>query len=149
MTGLVILALVIALIGLLAACFGADSRDGQDWRRGGWRPPHHPPRPAGADPVAVLRRSWAAVVRGWRTQAGMWERHLGSVQPWMHDRLRWRDDHDGPRLQGRILPSWPVDDADTPSRRGTDDGVWRRPDPCEPPTGERRGLGLDLPGDSR
>ncbi|MGQ0482520.1 MAG: hypothetical protein ACT4O0_16035 [Pseudonocardia sp.] len=47
MTGLLILALMTALTGLLAACFGADSRDGQDWRRGTWGPPHHPPRPAG------------------------------------------------------------------------------------------------------
>ncbi len=31
MTGLLIVGLLIALTGVLAMCFGADTRDGQDW----------------------------------------------------------------------------------------------------------------------
>jgi hypothetical protein len=48
MTGLLTMAILVGLLGLLAMRFGADSRDGQDWHRrpGQWRPSQRPPRRA-------------------------------------------------------------------------------------------------------
>lgn len=56
MTGLLTMAILVTLMGLLAMRFGVDSRDGRDWhgRPGRW-PPHRPVRRAEVVKAVRLR----------------------------------------------------------------------------------------------
>ena len=113
MIGLFIVTGLIVLLGVLVTGLGADSRDGQDWRR------HRPARPARAEaPARVLH----ALARAWGVRERASETSLHSLRPWTRDRLRWRDDGDGPRLEGQVLPDWQPPDL-------LDGSAWLWPDP--------------------
>ncbi len=122
--------LVSALFALfcLVCRYGADSRDGQDWRTrsDGRMPPEvaayhreHSPARDLATICRMLHRAAIAFVEFNRAQVDMRERHLRSQQAWDADELRWVETSDGWRLDGRIVPPMPHRrDVDPIRRRG-------------------------------
>lgn len=89
----------LVAVAILAAVirYGADSRDGQDWRNGMLRPgpvrrPHRPSQ----DLKKVVRRIRAAHQR----QVALHERYLERQRPWMSRRMHWKGKH----LMGWLLP---------------------------------------------
>jgi len=114
MTGLLIVVGLIAL-ALLAPRYGADLRDGSDWRyerdqtlAGGG--PRHTPR---SDLAALYRwMSWAGglLARRWDAQERAWGAAWRSHQP-------WRGDEPPARLHDRAEPpAWPDYRAEPPVR---------------------------------
>lgn len=102
MTGLLIV-LFLLVLAVVVPRYGADSRDGQDWRRGSGerRPPAVRPAPL-SDVAAVARwvrrrvsgsRIGRRLARAWRAQERAWEAAWLSHQPWRGDDvpLRWPD----------------------------------------------------------
>ncbi|WP_028927461.1 hypothetical protein [Pseudonocardia acaciae] len=119
MTGLVVVA-ILAVVAALAPRYGVDSRDGRDWSSAGSRAGGPGARRTlGGDLRALgawLARMWDAQERAW---GACWRAH----QPWRGDdppaspeeELHWREEGDGWRLRGRMLP--PVPPAGEPSAR--------------------------------
>lgn len=96
-TGIVISLVMLAILGLWMR-YGADSRDGQDWRPGMVRPgPVRRPHRPGEDLRTMARRIRAAHER----QVALHERYLARQRPWLSARLRWK----GSRLVGWLLPA--------------------------------------------
>jgi len=113
-SGLVIL-VGLALLGLLAARYGADARDGRDWAVG---PVPSAPRPAPRrSPRADLAAGWRlarrvarGVTGGWRDQEAAWESWWRLQHPWWDEPetlLRWQRVPGSWRLVGRIAPPLP------------------------------------------
>lgn len=114
MSGLVIL-VSVALLGLLAARYGADARDGRDWTVGSVpsAPGPAPRRSPRADLAAgwrLARRVGRAVALGWRDQEAAWEAWWRLQHPWWDEPetyLRWQRAGGSWRLVGRIAPPLP------------------------------------------
>lgn len=101
-------AVLIALLAVLALSglrYGADTRDGRDWRRGpqprtsGYRRQHSLP--------ADLRRLARSIRDSYRAQNDLWERYFRAQRPWESRTLRWTRDHRGWRLEGDTMPRRP------------------------------------------
>lgn len=97
------LIVTIALILLTGLRYGADSRDGRDWRRWdrsrlrtGYTRRH--------SPLRDLRRLGRAIrsVHEGHTQA--WECYLRAQRPWESRSMRWSRGLGGWRLDGDKLP---------------------------------------------
>jgi len=114
MTGLLIVVGLIAL-ALLAPRYGADLRDGSDWRyqrdqtSAGGGPRHTP----GSDLAALgVRMSWVGglLARRWDAQERAWGAAWRAHQPWRGDEPQARlDDQTEP-------PARPGDRAEPPAR---------------------------------
>ncbi|MGW0658674.1 hypothetical protein [Streptodolium elevatio] len=88
--GLLIAFLVVVVV--LGPLFGADSRDGRDWRPTGPRP----------------ERKRVGVVERARRQVALWDAYLAANQPWREEGpLRWRRIGDEWRLEGDTPPELP------------------------------------------
>lgn len=108
-------ALFFVALAVLGPLFGADSRDGRDWR------PTGPTRTPGPRPPGRIRAFW-------RRQVRLWERVLTAHQPWrgQGDPLRWRRDGDRWILDGSTAPAddaGPVSDAGALSGNAFDNRV--------------------------
>lgn len=108
-------ALFFVALAVLGPLFGADSRDGRDWR------PTGPTRRSALRPPRRIRAFW-------RRQVRLWERVLTAHQPWrgQDDPLRWRHDGDQWILDGSTAPAddtGPVSDAAALSGKAFDNRV--------------------------
>jgi hypothetical protein len=100
-TGIVISLVAVAILALVIR-YGADSRDGRDWRSDMLRPgpARRPHRPA-EDLKKVVRRIRAAHQR----QVALHERYLERQRPWLSRRLHWKGRH----LMGWLVPDEATD----------------------------------------
>lgn len=98
----------LVVVAVLGPFFGADSRDGRDWRPTG-------PRPERKRTKRVRERV--------RRQVALWDAYLTANQPWReHGPMRWRDAGGTWVLDGDTPPDLPHDDAD-PVPNGKTDGT--------------------------
>jgi hypothetical protein len=112
--GLVIAAAILALMGATAWRYGADSRDGRDWRidrpLGPDGPAYRRAHTLGAD-LASLRRRIGRLMAGiadlHRDQVTMWEHYFAVGRPWERDLLRWVRTGRGWVLRGHVAPPLP------------------------------------------
>jgi hypothetical protein len=131
MTGLLVVAAFVVL-ALLTLRYGADSRDGADWRsRDSWldnavsrrrrtASSTHGRRTVSSDLralVGLLRRLGQWSLRAWDRQERAWGACWRAHQPWRgddladrNDELHWRQVNGGWRLVGRLLPVPPPTD---------------------------------------
>ncbi|HTF49920.1 MAG TPA: hypothetical protein VK735_20960 [Pseudonocardia sp.] len=143
MTGLLIVVGLIAL-AVLAPRYGADLRDGSDWRyqrdqtlAGGG--PRHTPR----SDLAALHRwmSWVGglLARRWDAQERAWDAAWRAHQPWRGDEppARLGDQTEPPRPGDRAEPPARQDDRAEPSVRLGDMPRQRGVTASEPGAGER------------
>lgn len=122
MTGLLVLVAFVVL-ALLTLRYGADSRDGADWRfRESWldgtaRRTRHTVTADLRAVVGLLRRLGQGAPRAWDRQERAWGACWQAHQPWRGDdlpdrcdELHWRRVNGGWRLVGRLLPMPPPTD---------------------------------------
>lgn len=121
---LIVFLLVVVVLGPL---YGADSRDGRDWRPTGPRP----------------QRKHRGVAERARRQVALWDAYLTANQPWREQGpLRWRRIGDQWLLEGDTPPALP---GETPVGRDTGtSGVRGRDGVVDNGTTRDPGTGADV-----